>query len=61
MKTFKIPVVYQASALYHIMAENLDQAENIALSRKIPMPINAQYIEDSMELDKESESYGETV
>ncbi len=61
MKTFKIPVVYQVSATYHIIAEDLDQAENKVLGREIPLPTNAQYIEDSIELDTENTSYGETL
>ena len=54
-KTYKIPVIYEMAGDYEIEAESLEEAVNVALYEK-PLPENAEYLSDSIFVDKEGVS-----
>lgn len=58
LKVFMIPVVWQMTGTMLVEAENLEDAEVKALREK-PLPEEAFYLDDSVELDKEHSDYGE--
>lgn len=64
MKTFKIPVIYQMVGICYVKAETLDQAKEMASiygDGRGTLPLETSYIEDSLEIDEDSDILGETV
>lgn len=52
MKTYKIPIVWQAIKEYEVKAENLQEAAEKALNQFLGKPSSdGSYIEDSFEID----------
>lgn len=61
LQVYKIPVVWQMSGTMRIAAHSLAEAEVQARGpQPLPTP-SCRYVEDSIELDKENDSYGEIV
>lgn len=64
MPKFIIPVVWQMWGKMIIEARTLEEAEQVAIGehpiRNEPLP-DGSYIDDSIELDKESVFYGNVV
>lgn len=52
-KRFKIPVVWQMYGHVFVEAETLDEAFDIALSDRVGLPDNGEYISASFEIDYE--------
>lgn len=57
MNTYKIPVVWEMWGVYEIRAPTIEEAERQALEEE-PLP-EGHYLDDSMEVDRESGLYGE--
>ena len=55
MKTYKIPVIWQATAIMKIEAESLEKA--IKKAHDAPLPTDGNYIDDSFEIDLEGIPY----
>lgn len=60
MKKFKIPVVWSMVGTMIIEAETLEEAE-LKAYWETPLPEDAAYLENSLELDKDLDFYGEEV
>lgn len=58
LKIFKIPVIWQSAGTMFVSAENLEEAEAKALGER-PLPMDWDYLDDSIGLDKEHCEYGE--
>lgn len=50
-KTYKIPVIWQATAIIEVEANSIEEAAEKANSA--PLPRDSNYIEDSFEVDYE--------
>jgi hypothetical protein len=55
MAVFRIPVIYQMAGYVSVEADTLADAENVALDK--PLPLDAEYVNDSFELDIYNEDY----
>lgn len=53
LKLYKIPVVYQMWGILLISAETLDEAKKQVFEPTTHLPFNAEYIDDSIEIDEE--------
>ena len=55
MTKYQIPVTYKSWGLVEIEADSLEEATELSL--KGSLPIEPEYIEDSLEVDRESVFY----
>jgi len=53
MKTFTIPVSYMMYGTYEIEADSFEEAKEKILDSNTPLPDNASYLEDSLEVDED--------
>ncbi len=49
MNTYKIPCTWHMYGTYEIEASNIEEA--VEKARHLPLPENAEYIEDSFDVD----------
>jgi hypothetical protein len=53
MRTFIIPVVWQASGYVEVVADNLNEAKAKAMEPEEKLPEQVNYVEDSFHIDED--------
>lgn len=52
MGRYKVPLVWQEWGILNVEADCEEEAIQIALSEKYPLPDNGQYVDDSIQIDE---------
>lgn len=54
-KYYKIPLVWSMYGYYWVEAENEEEAKALAMSAETPLPQDAYYLNESIEIDEDAE------